>query len=457
MQSRFSAPSLASGASRISRAVPSFLALPISSMRHSSGRFPNVFNEIRKSMVLPKTPTPPTPPWAQQYSDHPSPLVTPETTLPPVPPLPVRTAREALDGDSKGIRTRSPPPFPTTAVPFSAIDSTWNGGGGGGVAGSRFGPPKLELGSLGRPRLEWGHSYASPPILSAALPSTAAPYTSRSSDQSTSNTNGQLPLESLYSQGRTLHSMYTTDSEGHEGIVGQALTAPGRVSPGHFEIGFPDRPKFNSITFPQPMIRPPSNARNLVPAPHPAPSDLPLPTAPFLGNLGTTGSEGDHNSSLFEFADWAGGVGDGRYSGITTRSQATNATNGTVRQTRNWYEKPLWDGSQHPQSTYSTGAPSAPAGGAVSSGKGKEVDRGNHNNNDHDEYNQNRTSLTSRASRASAMSGMSKASESSGVWTVAGEEMERNSILPARKSRSKSVRWGDEEPLPKVFDLARAL
>lgn len=266
-------------------------------------------------------------------------------------------------------------------------------------------PPRLNLPETGGSRIDW--SRYSPPVSAEMLQS--PDEEDWQSTRSSSNIHGtSQPLESYY-------SIYSTPSYypgPHDAMdtIGQAISAPGRES---IEASaFPLPP--GSIRFPQPAgpsieIRPSSNARNLVPSPMAPPDNLALPVALHYGRIGDRASASG-NSSLFEYSDY-----DPRHSA----NRLSHHTN-TTRATQNWYDKPLWDANQ-PESVY----------GGMS-----EISRSN-------------TRATARTGVGRTISGVS---EASGVWTT-GEEGDKE----GRKSRSKSVRWGDEEPLPPVSSIARAL
>ena len=407
LQSRFSAPSLMSRQSaRLSRAVPAFLALPISHMRTGSGRFPNVFHDIRKSFSgtkedkgvpawAEKYDFPPDPPSSQHFGQTQHPLQRVETTLPPVPPLPVRTARDANTGDPRVISTRSPSPYAPQGLPAT-------------FATTPAEPPRLNMPEIGGSQLDWGRY--SPPVSAEILHSPE--QGDWQSTRSSSNIHGDshAPLESYYSVYST-PSYYPGPHDGLDGI-GQAVSAPGRES---IEVsGFPMPPGSKRYPAPGITVRPPSAARNLVPQPMAVPDNLALPIAPHLGRMGDRISASG-NSSIFEYSDY-----DPRHSSNRLSHQTSHTA--TTRATHNWYDKPLWD--NQPDSVY----------GGMSG-----VSRSN-------------TQATARTGVTRAVSGVSGVSEASGVWTM-GEEADTY----GRKSRSKSVRWGDEAPLPKPFDLARAL
>ncbi len=125
--------------------------------------------------------------------------------------------------------------------------------------------------------------------------------------------------DSVYSQPETAPSFYSRhDTQTIFDLpsvpVGQAYTAAGRVSPPIEVASFPLPP----TSYPTKPPRLPSQpgSRNLLPIP-----------------------EGDqaHASSVFEYSDFA----RSRHGSMATnRSGEADPT----RQTRNWYEKPLWDG-----------------------------------------------------------------------------------------------------------------
>jgi len=200
------------------------------------------------------------------------------------------------DGTLSGVAPRAPPPRtePTdphidvirSSSPVRMVPTT-----AGTTAGmpTWASPPRLEL-PPHEPVFDWGHSYDTP-----ALRVTHA-------------------IESFYSQPETLPSMYAQsrqapDIDMSDVPIGQAVSAPGRVSP--FKVG----------SFPLPPTSRPfaSSSRTLLPPPNHVTSTSRPPL-----------------SSIFEYTDFA----DSRHvSTATTRSHETDPT----RQIWNSYEKPLWD------------------------------------------------------------------------------------------------------------------
>jgi hypothetical protein len=152
--------------------------------------------------------------------------------------------------------------------------------------------------------------------------------------------------------------------------------------------------------------------------------------APYLGRVGDlrlSGQSVGGQSSAFEYAEF----NDQRASAMTSGT-------GTTRATRNWYDKPIWDSDAATDLPGSLFDPTS-----TQQANGEEA-------------------MIGRASRASRASAVSASSDVSGVWTIGGEQQAHAGAeggKGARKSKGKSVRWGDaeEEPLPKVFELARAL
>lgn len=130
--------------------------------------------------------------------------------------------------------------------------------------------------------------------------------------------------DSAYSPTATTRSL-NSRATSPEGEYGQAITAPGRVSP--FEVpSFPLPP----LSYPQPVIWP---SRALIPSP-PQPALYPSPS--FLEQPNNT------ESSLFEYADYAG----------SRESLAARSSSG-MRQTPA-SNKQTWDGqSMAPTSVYS--------------------------------------------------------------------------------------------------------
>jgi hypothetical protein len=398
MQSRFSVPSMMSRHSALlPRTVPAFLALPINHIRQSSGRFPAMVHGIRKSFVAARPSGPPTTPaWAQKYSDPMNDINYSNDYIPPVPPVPINHPYQATAEAYGGMDDRRVAPH----INVSA-------------------PPQLELRRQSSSRLEWGHSY-SPSPGSGVEQLRSQPDFGRGGDLETTNQN---PLESFYSKYSQQTGTWHGDDHLHMpdalGNIGQALTTAGRESIEALVFPMPPTNTHgpSHLSPPNPTRRP-SVTRTLTSASI-ATSNQPQPESAYLGI--TTNHEHDNLSELFEFADYANGLPSRHHSHATAHSRAS----GVTKQTRDWYENSYWDGeSQAGPSVY------------IRTDRSRLVPQNNGNQG-------NRASEFSRTSVAS------------GVWTLAGDQADAGS--GDRKSRSKSVRWGDEEPLPKVFELARAL
>lgn len=144
-------------------------------------------------------------------------------------------------------------------------------------------PPRLEL-AHHEPTLDWGDS-------APALRVTQA-------------------TDSFYSQLETVPSMYS-QYQSRTNDTGRALTASERVSP----VGV-NRSPFPPITMP----------------PKPPRLQLLLTSRDLLA----PGMTQPHTSSLFEYTDFAGSR---HASAATSKSREGDQ----ARQTRNWYDKPLWD------------------------------------------------------------------------------------------------------------------
>jgi len=164
------------------------------------------------------------------------------------------------------------------------------------------------------------------------------------------------PTESYYSQPEAIQSIY---SQSEDVPIGQAVTAPGRVSPYannrpslRYSYAFPMPPTTysvaESIHFPQPSIRHMSfTGRNLVPQTQYVP-ELPNPIAPYFGHSDGLdpqfhqaqgqGQGQGHHSSLFKYTDYAISV-EGRISMATTRSRGVQNGNGNGE----WYDRVSWD------------------------------------------------------------------------------------------------------------------
>lgn len=455
------------------------MALPINQIRQSSGRFPAVLNDLRKSWSAPKEHSG-TPAWATKYGfdtiaspPPPVPVRLPNDTLrptdtsrPPVPPVSVRTVEDALAASADVlVATRSPLSPPSTTIknlhvtnPDLQRETSF-----------RQDPPRLDMTPIGGTTLAWGHSY-SPQDTNTPTTSSSESMERLQPTRTSPHTQGfpnGVPLESYYSvysaMSEQTHDQplpyHLNRSNSHEAQqnIGQAISAPGRES---IEVSqFPLPPKHrhmsengSTIRFPTPsiMVRPPSNARNLTPQPTVVPDNLPLPTAPYLGRVGDRSSAGTTEnrsmggrSSIFEYSEYN-----------NDPKRESHMTTNTARATRNWYDKPIWDTnpvSGISGSLYdprSTAAPSTYGGVSTYAPSGYGGD-----------------ATISRASRASRASAHSAMSDNSGVWTVGGTQGPHVGVSggghdgQGRKSRGKSVRWGDaeEEPLPRVFELARAL
>ncbi|ORX39761.1 hypothetical protein BD324DRAFT_648390 [Kockovaella imperatae] len=450
-QSRFSTTS--SSAHRDSRMpsyrpsiVPSFLTLG-TAFRHSShrfpsmlpttgrhsGRFPTMRQDFRKSISGMAGPgRRRQSEW--RYTDE------IETSPPGLPPLPVKTPQDALASrddpfaDHLNIKELPPvPPLPSSyeAGPRALLsDSVVPASAGYTASGWTAAAPPSGLDPAPRPTLTWGHSYASPFIppsslssqseeasrqsskaqteilSSAALPSPIGHAGSPDSEAEESGSNrGQShysnlgTVQSIYSQAE---SFYLADLPEE---IGRAITAPGRTS---IEVqGMGGVSYRGSIPFPEPRVHLTSNPSSIPSnqlgrtltvisqTPSSSASEQHASIQPQT-QLGDDGRR-ERDNSVFEFSSMAGGSEIGarqtQYTHRTSRSAADTEVTG------NWYDKSLWDEGTSGR----VPASRVPIGGVSDKGKGRHTDE--------------------------------------------------------RKSRGKSVRWGDEEeePLPRVFELARAL
>ena len=368
MQSRFSAPSLISRNSAHQNnapglpapvlALPGFLAHPISHVRQASGRFPEIFKDIRRSVLQPKSSNPPA--WAEKYTHNASSSgggsarmeELDDGMLPPsAMAFPRPTPRQALN------QNRISPPIP---------QPSWSHA------------PQLAMPQTHEPlSLGWqADTETSPKSLALYLTGGAGDASSTASSRPRENAPDPRALQSY-------HSVYSTPdtiiSNPNRDTIGQALSPPGDdpVEMSHF--AFPVPP----TNVPKSILQRQSQAPSLA-----SETSLYAPNLPPFSGL-QRAEHGDQASSIFEYSSYT--EAGGRGSSMTS----------TTRATRNWYEKPLWDNQGHGQ------------------GQGQRVDI-------HD--------------------------------PASGHDSHRGSTHSAasRASRSKSVRWEDE-PLPKVFELARAL
>ena len=383
----------------------------------------------------------------------------PGTSMPAVPPTPIWRASQALSADPHDAIPPVPPipiqysdlarPLP----PESVIPATDEWASSRWTTEQMSRPEMLRPNAPRRPRLEdltWGHSYFSDFIpsssrntqgdlvrqsgseymtemtASAALPSSVAhaipvpwhhkqsstPYTASHSASGNTSNNGKhhaLQSSALENQNAEHHqSVYSNGAETIQSIysqpenrcladwpegIGRAISAPGRSS---VELALHPTPSsVSGLTSGQ-------NDRSLTGISHSSAcgnesgsKQLPVPPGPPYGQDGILMR--GHESSLFEYSGMAGtSVAGGRNTQYTQRTERSGATE--TESTHSRYDKPIWDTSATPLSSAAKGK-----GGTIMA--------------------------TSEG--------------------VSGD---------LRKSRGKSVRWGDEEePLPRVFELARAL
>ena len=313
-----------------------------------------------------------TPAWAEKYN----------FPLDPGPPVPARTARDAPLDNGRTILPRSPSSISHNQAISNSVAEVPRGG-------------------------ERILSTLSPPGSAEML---------RSPDEedwqpSRSNYRVCQPqaVESHY-------SVYSTSSiypPYERGVIGQAISAPGRES---IESSSFRLPPLLGLRVSGVQARPAPNGRDLIPTR----LDPQYPANSTPEKDGPSEVSREVGSSISEYSTY-----DPRASHLTTLTANTahtchtahTALTGTTPATQNWYDKPLWD-SQLGSVYHDTAA----------------VSRGN-----------------AQGTEQTRGEGVREISGVSGVWTTGGASHD-----DARKSRAKSVRWEDE-PLPEVSDLARAL
>lgn len=287
LQSRFSAPSLLSRHSaRLPRAVPAFLALPISHVRNGSAKFPNIIGDVRKSFAFPKARTV-VPSWAQRHHAN---------------------VGLGWEGRSPGPSIPDPPLVNAPLDPLrhqSIMPFDWEP--------------------------SWPVSRVAEDQSSRDTEEAEESFSTRSS----SNVHGMVgedgrPLESYYSvySAQSYHpGVYSQNhASAEESHIGQAVSTPGRKP-----VEASDRSTRPGVTrlppVDHPDIRCSNTARTLVPAP----MIFHMPVSHF-GKLGERASAAGQ-SSLFEYS---------YYDRLSKRASTATGLSATTRATRDWYDEPMW-------------------------------------------------------------------------------------------------------------------
>jgi hypothetical protein len=278
-----------------------------------------MIHDVRKSFQLP--------------SRDPITLFMPSTSLPHIddtadPSVPIAIASPFHNGTTGGnlqaIITASPPP--NTAQASRLLEGK---------------PPRLTLADTDRmsiSNLAWGDSYDPPGVF---IPSSSTGHSVATHKTGDPNMAIQLthlaprftftaPTDSYYSE-QTVQSVYS-QNDCSDFPVGQAVTAPGRVSPlvrtHDTSYTFPRPP--TTLSFQHPHANRSSDVgRNAKSSVQDA-RDLPPLTAPFQAAV--EGNETySYHSDLFEYADYGGG----------SRHESFARARSTVEESRDWYKRSL--------------------------------------------------------------------------------------------------------------------
>lgn len=329
LQSRFSAPSLLS---RQSLAISTFLTRPISHVRQGSGRFPPIFpfKHLRNSFFSRSERSHKQQgnrAWADKYTNRPQSSLGGEFLKRKISPPRAFMMDPPIDptDDQAGWEEGGPYPRVTPSLPVAAQASS-----------------RIEL--CEAIPVTWGSSYAATPPLRAQSQSASLDW---QSDKSQPQLNVVAPSEtshSVYSHGSTYiatglsrgNTMKSTQSEGESMHTGE-----GAVNPAASNFPMP------------PLSFPMSHALSHDPY---APLHLPeIPSISFSPNFShrnlhdsalTTRSTAQ-SSGTWEYAAYAD---PGGASPVTVFPKGLD----NARVTRDWYEKPLWDGKSmaDPTSVY---------------------------------------------------------------------------------------------------------
>ncbi|WVO12794.1 hypothetical protein L204_100402 [Cryptococcus depauperatus] len=315
-QSRFSAPSLLS---RHSLAMPAFIARPITHMRQGSGRFPPILSlKHLRSSIFNRSDEPgayngkknleSSQAWADKYTF-------------PVPAI----AR------GEEFQQKMNPPRALMMDPHSSSqDDRQHPGSFATLAHSQELPSRLD-----NLPVEWGSSYAN----SQRLSTQAFPSEYQNASQfSFHDANGNVPSEASQSM-YSLPSTHTAHNLSR-GSTLKSVQSDGST-PGEVVSSFPIPPSRLKGSLPPPPLPEIPTSRTFSPD---FTRDLSLPQ-PYNSRLTQSTS---HSSGVWEYAGYAGGSSPG-----PSAAQQVNLRE-EDRVTRDWYNKPIWDGDStfDPTSVY---------------------------------------------------------------------------------------------------------
>lgn len=342
-QSRFSAPSLLS---RQSLAVPTFFGRPIFHMRQESGKFPPIlsFKHVRNSFFSRREESS-NRTWTDKYKNPPQSSLGGESLKRKISPPRALMMDTSTDptGGQVGWGEGGPYPRVGPSLPVAAQQA----------------PSRIELREA--TPLTWGSPYAATPPLHPPSQSGSLGWQSENSQPELGVVAPSVGSHSIYSHGSIYtatglsryNTMKTTRSEGESMHTGEGAVAAAASS-------FPMPP----LTFPA--------SHGLLHDPY-APSHLPeFPSISFSPNF----SDPDLHDSELTTRSTAQSSGIWEYATYTDPSGASPVTVfpkslDDARVTKDWYEKPLWDGRSmtDPTSVYGAAIVSGEVTGDERDGK----------------------------------------------------------------------------------------